>query len=219
MAICKKCGCNTSKTNMCDECICTNCGLRPIADGGIDDKLCNECTELQYPALFGKCTLCGDHMSTHGFFCDEKKRTDMQIIKGKSITMQDVIESPSSLEETQKFLTHWHLQNYQLTDLIPVEDVILYSKKECLINWLIKIGKLKKVEVFQPFTIEIPVNSPEEYWEVWHRMNMRSLHDMDSYRNHQRKRKDRTKHMSFDNSNSHKLWKYVDQTGRDHGTH
>ncbi len=119
---------------LCNKCLnqprkCTMCGLRSATCDDIDDEMCDECTKHNYPALSGMCALCGELLSTHGFFCDEEKRTSMQNIKGKSITMQDVIDSPSSLEETQKFLTHWHSQGYQLTEPIAVEDVILYSKK------------------------------------------------------------------------------------------
>ncbi len=76
-----------------------------------------------------------------------------------------------------------------------------------------KIGKLKKP--FKPFTIEIPVNSPEEYWEIWHRINAHYTH-FDNYRakTFKHAEQDELTHIKFGTKNSHKLWKYVDRYRR-----
>jgi hypothetical protein len=226
---CKECGCNTSGTNVCDECLCTMCGLRPATCDDVDAGMCDECTKHNYPALFGMCALCGDKMSTHGFYCDEKKRTSMQnlpqtkyeVIEDQFISMSDVHHGPSSQGETQEFMEHWWRLGYRFFSTIPVDEkfLIYAANKKCLLKWLEKIGKLKKVKVFQSFTIEIPVNSQEEYWEVWHRMNAHYT-NFGIYREHMVEgavEKTDLTHINFKDTNSHKLWKYVNQYRRKNG--
>ena len=51
---------------------------------------------------------------------------------------------------------------------------------------------------------------PEEYWEVWHRMNAGTSW-LEGYKNHLKNHPaGEKKGLEFKNENSHKLWKYVD---------
>ena len=101
--------------------------------------------------------------------------------------------------------------DFSFHEPIPVnESLLVYCSKGCFVDWLIDIGKLKLKKIFFPFTIEIPINSPEEYWEVWHRMNAGTSW-LEGYKNHLKNHPaGEKKGLEFKNENSHKLWKYVD---------
>ena len=60
---------------------------------------------------------------------------------------------------------------------IPVDKrMIAHCSDKCFINWLIKIGKLKKVKKFEPYDITIRIESELEYWALWHRLNAANSH-------------------------------------------
>ena len=117
------------------------------------------------------------------------------------------IDNVASMEEAEAFIYYWHTQGYRFYDSIPVDEKMLkYAQdKPCFMDWLLLQNHIQVIEPFQPLTIEIPVNSPEEYWEVWHRMNA-GYQCFDSYR----KEITENKHVNFGTNNSLKLWKYVD---------
>ena len=156
----------------------------------------------KHPGQEGLC----DHCKT-----EKKHLMEYEFIPGATITMNDVVKSGASSAEIDKFIRHHLPDHYWMEDIKVNQELLDYCSKDCFTDWLIKIGKLKRVEKFQPFTIESPVNSPEEYWEVWHRMNMRALDDMESYRSYQGKSNGTKTHMNFTNKNTDKLWKYVNR--------
>ncbi len=84
--------------------------------------------------------------------------TKYEIVPNKFITMEKILESPSSQGETQNFMEHWWKFGYKFYSTIPIDDKFLMyaTDKQCLLNWLEKLGYIKKP--FQPFTIEIPVS-------------------------------------------------------------
>lgn len=135
------------------------------------------------------------------------------------ITMADIYKVGSAVE-INNFVHYWTHQGYRFFDHISVDkDMLTYAKdKKCLIEWLVENKYITKIEPFKPFTIEIPVNSDKEYWEVWHRMNINSKY-FETYRDKIKLRGSRDTMIDFDNTNSTKLWRYVDERGKLHGTH
>ena len=132
---------------------------------------------------------------------------EYKFIPGATITITDICNTKATFDEFNRFHKYYSKCGFMRNEPIPVDKkMIAYCSDKCFINWLIKIGKLKRAEIFQPFTIEIPINSPEEYWEVWHRMNA-GAKSLDGYR---RQAVD-TIMIDFDNSNSHKLWREVEK--------
>lgn len=145
----------------------------------------------------------------------KEKQMEYEFIPGATITITEVCNSKATHQEFIRFALYWNKKGYTRNGKIPVDKKLLaYCSTECFVDWLIEIGKLKKAKKFQPFTLEIPINSPEEYWEVWHRLNAHHRH-FEIYRNKLIKNsveplEDLT-HIHFDSKNSHKLWKYVDR--------
>ena len=136
-----------------------------------------------------------------------------KIIENRYITMQDVSWSASD-RQTEHFIRHWHFKGYTFLQSILVNEAMLeYAHdKKCFLDWLIKKGHIKEIKQFQPFTIEIPVNSREEYLEVWYKMGLPiTVFDGSTPAI--------TERIDMDGGNSHKLWKYVDVIGRRHGIH
>jgi len=134
----------------------------------------------------------------------------LKAIRKKYITMEDIYNSASKAE-SKKFVDLWSSYGYRFFDKIPVNTIMIkYAmEKPCFVKWLLSNYLVEKVEEFTPFTIEIPINSPEEYWEVWHRMNADAAY-FDKYMSYITR--DDT-NINFTNKNSTKLWRYVDNIG------
>ena len=80
-----------------------------------------------------------------------------------------------SLDEKKAFLGKMIDWEHDLEDYIKIDFAFInyFTQHSCFEEWLIKEGFIRKIvkEVFEPFTIEIPINSNEDYENLYHRLN------------------------------------------------
>ena len=83
--------------------------------------------------------------------------------------------TPSHAENNSFLTTMIRDFNYSYGDGIPINDKFIeyIEQHKCFIEWLLVNDFIEKViEPFKPFYITLKINSAEEYWTLWHRLNV-----------------------------------------------
>jgi len=65
---------------------------------------------------------------------------------------------------------------YNYGDMIIISEKFIdyFTQHPCFVQFLLANEFIEKVKEFKPFTIELKIDSPEEYWGLWHRLNFGS---------------------------------------------
>lgn len=82
-------------------------------------------------------------------------------------------DDPTEQEEN-KFVTTMIKMGYSFRNKIRVDKEFInyFTQHDCFVKWLLGNEFIEKVEVFKPFTIEIKIDSPEKYWDLYQRVNV-----------------------------------------------
>jgi len=83
--------------------------------------------------------------------------------------------TPSHAENNSFLTTMIRDFNYSYGDGIPINDKFIeyIEQHKYFIEWLLVNDFIEKViEPFKPFYITLKINSAEEYWTLWHRLNV-----------------------------------------------
>ena len=90
--------------------------------------------------------------------------------------------SPNKTEESNFITTMISELSYSFYNKINIDEkFIKYTEQHpCFIKWLLENNFLEEVEVFKPFTVEIKIDSPAKFWDLYERLNVNYETSFDS---------------------------------------
>lgn len=112
-----------------------------------------------------------------------------------------------SIAENNSFLTTMIRDfNYSYGDGIPIDSKFIkyVEQHPCFIEWLLINNFIEeKIKPFEPFNITLKIDRVEEYWDLWHRLNI-PLDRVDGYLEQKQLK-------PSDLTNRDELWRTVDR--------
>ena len=91
--------------------------------------------------------------------------------------------NPSITENTnfiRRMITEF---GYQYGEVVTIDDKFLnyIEQHPCFVKWLLENGFIEEVDAFKPFTVEIRIDSPEKFWDLYERIDINHGGTFDSY--------------------------------------